>query len=200
MVRAIVELVREHGGSVVTHQTVEQILVDKGRAAGVRLAGGRELRSSRGVVASVTPQALVKLTKGHLPETVVEAANNYRYGPGTMVIHLALSSLPDWKDEVARRGLYVHVGPSLEYITAANQEGVAGMLAREPFLIFLSATMVWNSLEPFGWRSSTCDVLDIRYSVDTTSTSSNTSGSRMSGRSTTNLLLRFGFTKRAVAR
>ncbi len=52
MIRAIVELVREHGGSVVNNQTVEQILFDKGRAADVRLAGGRELRSSCGVVAS----------------------------------------------------------------------------------------------------------------------------------------------------
>jgi phytoene dehydrogenase-like protein len=48
MIRAIVDLVRDCAGSVVTHQTVEQILVDRGRVAGVRLAGGRELRSSRG--------------------------------------------------------------------------------------------------------------------------------------------------------
>jgi phytoene dehydrogenase-like protein len=150
MIRAIVELVREHGGSVVTNQTVEQILVDKGRAAGVRLADGRELRSSRGVVASVTPQALVRLTKGHLPETVVEEANSYRYGPGTLVIHLALSELPDWRDEAARHSFYVHVGPSLDYIAAAYQEGMAGMLASEPFLVVGQPTIYDPSRAPAG--------------------------------------------------
>ena len=129
---------------------MEQILVDQGRVAGVCLADGRELRSSRGVVASVTPQALVKLTKGHLPETVVQQANNYRYGPGTLVIHLALSELPDWKDEAARRSFYVHVGPSLDYIAAAYQEGMAGMLSREPFVVVGQPTIYDPSRAPAG--------------------------------------------------
>jgi phytoene dehydrogenase-like protein len=84
LIRAIVELIREQGGRVPTNQTVEQILVDKGRVAGVRLVGGQELRCACGVAASAAPQALVKLTKGHLPEAVVEEANNYRYGPGAI--------------------------------------------------------------------------------------------------------------------
>lgn len=150
MIRAIVELVRDHGGRVVANQTVERILVDKGRAAGVRLADGRELRSSRGVVASVTPQALVKLTKGHLPEAVVEKANGYRFGPGTLVIHLALSDLPDWKDEAARRSFYVHLGPSLDGIAAAYQQGMAGLLASEPFLVVGQPTIYDPSRAPAG--------------------------------------------------
>ncbi|MGF1471653.1 MAG: phytoene desaturase family protein [Rubrobacteraceae bacterium] len=150
MIGAIVELIREHGGSVVTNQPVEEILVDKGRATGVRLADGRELRSSRGVVASVTPQALVKLTEGALPEEIVKAANDYLYGPGTLVIHLALSSLPDWQDEAARRSFYVHVGPSLDYIAAAYQKGVAGLLPDEPFLVVGQPTVYDPSRAPEG--------------------------------------------------
>ena len=150
MIRAMVELVRDNGGGIVTNQKVEQILVDNGRVVGVRLAGGRELRSSRGVVASVTPQALVKLTKGHLPEMVVEELNNYRYGPGTLMIHLALSSLPDWNDEAARRSFYVHIGPSLDYIAAAYQEGMAGLLASEPFLVVGQPTIYDPSRAPAG--------------------------------------------------
>jgi phytoene dehydrogenase-like protein len=129
---------------------VEQTLVDKGRVASVRLVGGRELRSARGVVVSVTPQALVKLTKGHLPQTVVQQANNYGYGPGTLVIHLALSRLPDWKDEAARRSFYVHVGPSLDYIVAAYQEGMAGRLASRFFLVVGQPTIYDPSRAPDG--------------------------------------------------
>lgn len=150
MIRAIVELIEEQGGSLVSNQTVEQILIEKGKAAGVRLAGGRELRSSRGIVASVTPQALVKLTNGHLPQSVVERATKFRYGPGTLVIHLALSGLPDWKDEAARRSFYVHFGSSLDYIAAAYQEGMAGMLPREPYLVVGQPTIYDPSRAPAG--------------------------------------------------
>lgn len=150
MIQAVVELIQENGGRVVTNQTVVQILVEEGRAVGVRLAGGGELRSSRGVVASVTPQALARLTPGHLPEAVVEKANNYRYGPGTFVIHLALSELPDWNEEGARRSFYVHIGPSLDYIAAAYQEGMAGLLAREPFCVVGQPTLYDPSRAPDG--------------------------------------------------
>lgn len=150
MIRALVELIREYGGGVVTNQTVEQILVEKERAVGVRLANGRELRSTRGVVASVTPQAMVRLTAGHLPAAVTKAASDYRYGPGTLVIHLALSRLPDWKDEAARRSFYVHIGPSLDYIAAAYQEGMAGLLASQPFLVVGQPTIYDPSRAPTG--------------------------------------------------
>jgi len=150
MILAIVDLAREHGGRVVANQTVERILVDEGKVAGLRLAGGRELRSARGVVASVTPQALVRLTTGHLPEAIVDAASRYRYGPGTLVIHLALSRLPDWTDEAARRSFYVHIGPSLDAIAAAYQEGLAGMLARHPFCVVGQPTIYDPSRAPAG--------------------------------------------------
>ncbi|WP_226648012.1 phytoene desaturase family protein [Microbulbifer variabilis] len=150
MIRAIVELVQEYGGNVAANQVVQEILFDKGRASGVRLASGQELRCSRGVVASVTPQALVRLTRGNLPDAIVKEAENYRYGPGTMVIHLALSRLPDWKDEAARQSFYVHIGPSLDYIAAAYQEGMAGMLPSHPFIVVGQPTIYDSARAPDG--------------------------------------------------
>lgn len=150
LIRAIVELIRAHGGRVVTGHTVEEILVERDRAAGVRLAGGREISSRRGVVAGVTPQALVKLTGEQLPEDVRKMANAYRYGPGTLVIHLALAELPRWKDKAARGSFYVHVGPSLDYIAAAYQECMAGLLPAEPFCVVAQPTIYDPSRAPAG--------------------------------------------------
>ena len=55
VVAALVRGLERHGGRVRCGAAVEQILVEDGRAVGVRLVGGEELRSSRGVVSNASP-------------------------------------------------------------------------------------------------------------------------------------------------
>ena len=54
-------------------------------------------------------------------------------------------------------------------------------------LLFFTVSQIWNALEPWiSWQATTCEVLDVRYAVDTTTSSSNVSGGRTSNaRSTT---------------
>ena len=147
---ALADLIRDAGGEVRTEQAVEQIVVEAGQAVGVRLASGEVIHSSRAVVASVTPPALLKLTNGHLPETVAEQSRTWKFSPGTLVIHLALSDLPDWKAAAARRSFYIHIGPSLDYLAAAYQQGMAGILSAEPFCVVGQPTIYDPSRAPAG--------------------------------------------------
>ncbi|WOO41533.1 NAD(P)/FAD-dependent oxidoreductase [Rubellicoccus peritrichatus] len=135
VIRAMVELIEDKGGLVVTDQNVDKILVENGKATGVQLSGGETISSTQGVVASVTPQALVKLAAGNLPEDFVKQAEGFQYGPGTMVLHLALSGAIDWKVEAARRSFYVHLAPSLDYLGAVYEQSMVGLLPAEPFCI-----------------------------------------------------------------
>ena len=49
-------------------------------------------------------------------------------------------------------------------------------------LIFFSGSGLWNALEPwFGWQAVTCEVLDVRYFVETGRPTKNTSGGRATG-------------------
>jgi len=48
LTQALLKLVQSKGGVVLTEQQVEQILVDDGRAVGVRVTNGREYRAKRG--------------------------------------------------------------------------------------------------------------------------------------------------------
>src|SRR4029077_10571377 len=57
LVEALAGIVRAGGGSLETGRDVERIVVEKGRAVGVRLADGRPV-SARRVVANVTPTQL----------------------------------------------------------------------------------------------------------------------------------------------
>lgn len=53
LVQALVNLVKSLGGAILTDQQVERILVDDGRAVGVRVAGGTEYRATKGVISNI---------------------------------------------------------------------------------------------------------------------------------------------------
>jgi phytoene dehydrogenase-like protein len=145
---ALVALIEEAGGEVRCDTTVDRIIIENNRAVGVELASGEALYASRAVLASVTPQALLNLTGNHLPAAETQRAQTWRHGPGTMMIHLALSDLPDWQAEGARKSFYVHIGPSLDDLARAYQEGVAGVLSAKPFCVVAQPTIYDPSRAP----------------------------------------------------
>jgi beta-carotene ketolase (CrtO type) len=53
LTQALLNLVKSLGGQVLTDQTVERILIDNGRAVGVRVAGGQEYRANKGVISNI---------------------------------------------------------------------------------------------------------------------------------------------------
>ena len=55
---ALVQLIRDHGGTCETGVDVERVLVQSGRAVGVRTAGGETVTAERAVIANVTPTQL----------------------------------------------------------------------------------------------------------------------------------------------
>jgi beta-carotene ketolase (CrtO type) len=58
LTKALLNLVQALGGVVLTDQTVERVLVDNGRAVGVRVAGGTEYRAKRGVISNIDAKRL----------------------------------------------------------------------------------------------------------------------------------------------
>ncbi|PSF33622.1 NAD(P)/FAD-dependent oxidoreductase [Aphanothece hegewaldii CCALA 016] len=58
LVAALLRLVKAHGGVVLTDQSVKQILVDDGRAVGVKVANGQEYRAKHGVISNIDAKRL----------------------------------------------------------------------------------------------------------------------------------------------
>ncbi|BAZ49746.1 FAD dependent oxidoreductase [Nostoc sp. NIES-4103] len=58
LVEALVKLVKSQGGTILTDQKVEKVLVDNGKAVGVRVAGGKEYRANKGVISSIDAKRL----------------------------------------------------------------------------------------------------------------------------------------------
>ena len=92
----------------------------------------------------MTPTVLSRLVKAPL------TARRYRYGPGAMMIHLALSELPDWRDPAARDFVYVHIAPTLAAMSQAYREALAGTAPAEPALIVAQPTLVDPTRAPAG--------------------------------------------------
>jgi beta-carotene ketolase (CrtO type) len=58
LVQALVNLVKSKGGDIFTDQDVEKVLIDDGRAIGVRVADGQEYRANYGVISNIDAQRL----------------------------------------------------------------------------------------------------------------------------------------------
>lgn len=58
LTEALVKLVQSEGGVILTDHKVEKVLVDNGRAVGVRVAGGKEFRANKGVISNIDAKRL----------------------------------------------------------------------------------------------------------------------------------------------
>ncbi len=148
VIRALTAALTARGGVVETGVRVVRVLHGNGRATGVELADGRVITAGRAVIASTAPSALPRLTGTDTPFD--QSLRAYTHAPGTMMIHLALSDLPQWRDPALRRYAYVHLAPSLDQMARTYQQAVAGLLPEEPVLVVGQPTVVDPSRAPEG--------------------------------------------------
>jgi phytoene dehydrogenase-like protein len=150
IVNAMVETIRAKGGVVECNAPVARILTEADRASGIELADGRTVRAGKAVIAGVAPSALVGLTGGMEPGFDA-AMKDFAHAPGTMMIHLALSDLPDWSAGAGLKTFaYVHLAPSLDQMARTYQQAQAGLLPDEPILVVGQPTVFDPSRAPDG--------------------------------------------------
>jgi phytoene dehydrogenase-like protein len=146
-------MLKAKGGEVILGAPVASIETVSGRAAGVTLADGRKLDAARAVIANAHP----KLVFGRLLAADTARADfdrsvaGFRAGPGTMMIHLALDGLPDWRAGARlQRFAYVHIAPDLEMMARVYAEASAGLLPEEPVLVVGQPTAIDATRAPAG--------------------------------------------------
>ena len=153
IIKAMAARFQALGGAVHLDSEVVEVQREGGRAVGIRLAGGDGVGARRAVIAGVTPTALVgKLLPGGSGDAGYDrAAQKFVYGPGTMMVHLALSDLPDWSaGPELKRFAYVHLAPDLDMMARAYSEAMAGLLPREPVLVCGQPTAIDPARAPPG--------------------------------------------------
>ena len=133
--QALVAAITARGGVVACNSAVARILHTGGQATGIELTDGRKITAERSVISGTSPSALIQMTGGIAP-AFDRAMTDFTHAPGTMMMHLALSGLPDWAAGPAlQTHAYVHLAPSLDQMARTYQQARAGLLPDEPILV-----------------------------------------------------------------
>jgi phytoene dehydrogenase-like protein len=146
-------LIEDRGGIFCTRTEVTEVLVEGGRAVGVRTAGGDILTAARAVIANLTPRLLFGrlLPARWVPARVRTRALEFRYGPGVFMVHLALSRHLAWKaGEDLHRFMYVHLNGKADEIAATYAQCMSGLLPTRPVIVVSQPTYADPSRAPTG--------------------------------------------------
>jgi phytoene dehydrogenase-like protein len=164
---ALASYLRAHGGEIRTGAGVERILVEGGRATGVRLESGETIRAGQLVAASVDPGQLVLRLLGAavVGPDIASKMERYEWGDGVMVIYLALEGPVEYRaGPEAGAAAQVHLAPaSLESLAQAASECRAGQLPSAPLIVCWNDTAVDPGRAPAGRHLKKLVVLGVPY-------------------------------------
>ena len=155
LTQAMASAAQAAGVEIRTSAEVIEIRVKDGAATGVLLATGEEISSSA-VISNADPKrTFLKLTDPmHLAPDFVRRVQHYR-GNGTVAkVNLALSALPNFTalsngDGSALKGR-IHIGPEIDYLERAFDEGKYGNFSRQPYLEATIPSLTDPTLAPDG--------------------------------------------------
>lgn len=168
MASSLAQLVKDQGGKIYQNTTVSKILVENGKAVGVRTEQGEEYRANKVVVATTNPDQLyLKLLADTdvVPPIMKEQASKFRYGHSVMAVHLALSEPPRWHDPRLDAATYTHVTAGLDGVSRNFNETTRRLLPADPLVGVGTPTTLDPSRAPEGKAIMVLQALDTPYRV-----------------------------------
>jgi phytoene dehydrogenase-like protein len=148
----LVTMLEGHGGRLRLGARVARVVVRRGRAHGVVLADGEEIKAARAVLANVSaPELYLDLIpRRDVPGFVVSRMRRFELGFGTFKLDWALDAPVPFSVEQARSSAVVHAGEDLDDLTEFVREIRAGELPHHPYLVMGQHTLVDPSRAPPG--------------------------------------------------
>lgn len=146
----------ELGVDIQTDAEVTEVLIEKGRAAGVVLQDGQIVRG-RALAANVNLKLLYTrlLPEDALPPDFLARMWNFKCGSGTFRMNVALSELPSFtalpgKEPSTHHGAGIIIAPSLDYMDQAYRDAREHGWSRKPIVEMLIPSTLDDSLAPPG--------------------------------------------------
>jgi phytoene dehydrogenase-like protein len=147
---------RAHGVEYRTGAPVERIIIEAGRAVGVRIEGGEEFRARR-VLANTDPKRtfLKFVGREYLPREFADGIERLRMGHATLRMNLALSGAPDFAalspaESDLVRGGSITIFPTRAQIEANYRDALAGRIIDVPYLDIRIPSAIDGTLAPPG--------------------------------------------------
>ena len=128
-VAAFRSLIEANGGKIRTGVEATQIIVEKGRAAGVETSNDEKILVKNVIVGTASGQLYEGLFEDKYPP---EATKSYRQGRGCFQIHYALGGPIEWAaGEMKDVGL-IHLADGIDSVSKSSKEAQRGMLPARP--------------------------------------------------------------------
>jgi phytoene dehydrogenase-like protein len=154
--RAILRACAVRNVDIRTNCTVNEILIDKGRAVGIVTASGERI-VARALVSNLHPKLTFErlLDPAALPADFRARIASYRSGSGSFRMNLALSELPSFSALPGRapaehHGAGIVIAPSLAYMERAFFDARLSGWSAEPVVEMLIPSTLDDSLAPPG--------------------------------------------------
>lgn len=144
---------REAGVDILLNTPVEEVIVERGRAAGV-VAGGKAWRSDT-IVANVNPRLLFDrlIPEGAVENDVSQRMHNWACESATFRMNVALSELPKFT-VLPKKGDHLTAGiimaPSLSYMDQAWLDARVNGWSKAPIIEMLIPSTLDPTLAPKG--------------------------------------------------
>jgi phytoene dehydrogenase-like protein len=157
------------GATIRTEAGVTRILTEHGKAVGVALENGDELRADV-VASSLDPRLTFMrlLDPKSLPDEFVEGVKQYKFRGSSGKVNLALDGLPEFACMPGTgpqlRGA-ISISPSIDYMERAYDEAKYGAFSRRPYIDCVIPSLTDPSVAPPGKHVMSCFVQYAPYKL-----------------------------------
>ena len=142
------------GVEISLESPVERVIVESGKATGVKLVGGEEIMADS-VIANVGPKLLYErlIDASDIGPAFLKRSKAFKAGSGTFRMNVALSELPCFSalpepGEHLQSGIII--APTLDYMDAAFIDSKAHGWSKKPIVEMLIPSIIDDSLAPKG--------------------------------------------------
>ncbi len=157
------------GAEIQLDAEVERVITSAGRARGVALADGTELRA-KVVVSAADPRRTFTefVDQRELPTELVDSLRRYRYQGTSSKVNFALDALPTYPSLGDRSDIFrgfTNIGPTMEYLERAFDEAKYGWYSTRPFIDGAIQSTIDPDMAPPGKHVMSCFVQYTPYEL-----------------------------------
>ena len=157
------------GAEIRMEAPVARIEVRNGRATGVVLESGEEIRAGTVLSSLDSNLTFLKLVDpSHLDDAFLDEVRRYKYRGSSGKVNLALDALPELACKPGRgewlRGA-ISFSPNVDYMERAYDDAKYGRFSRRPYIDCIIPTLVDPSMAPPGKHVMSCFVQYAPYAL-----------------------------------
>jgi phytoene dehydrogenase-like protein len=169
---AIASSAKSHGAEIRTEAAVERLIIEGGRATGVVLEDGEEIRA-KVVVSGLDPHRTFRGLVGeeNLAPEFLSQIKRYKLRGSSAKVNLAVDRLPEFSSRPngANGALHLRgdiaIAPSIDYLERAYDQAKYGDFSERPYLNVVIPSVVDPSVAPPGKHIVSCFVQYAPYHI-----------------------------------